>query len=553
MKKNKVIIIAVTLVLCFSIIAIAHFQYFETRSKILELYGEKQVILAKQIALSLRKYFEDQIRSLKILAALYGKGNLHRLNLNERLDYFLDRNIYDEEILFINSGYNVDYHLTRRDIHTNPTEVPPEFVGKSFKYEQISGQKTGATIRLVRSRDVKDSKVLISVPAFDRNNDYRGLVIEIINLNKILKEIITPFMDTYGAHAFLLSDSSEILYHPYHPERTFKKFNNPSRSCKKCHQNFLLEKRMLKLESGWGTKEDYGDKKLLSFAKIQLANISWITAVKTPYDEIARANRRQFWIFFFLSASMMLFVLLGSMAFYKIAKKHIELEKEKQLRHQEHLAFIGEMSTRIAHEIKNPLASLQTGIQLVESTLEMDEETHEYFKRLTGEIHRVDEIVKGLLAYARDEQIKRIKTDLTALVQNVIRLIQPTIKDKSIEWKLSIPSSRIMLMADEQKMEQVLWNLIINAVQAVKDSGQIEIILQKEKNKKIHIKIIDNGCGISGKNLSKIFQPFFSTQSQGTGLGLAISKKIIQAHGGRIRVESKVGHGTCVEIILTGV
>ncbi len=108
-------------------------------------------------------------------------------------------------------------------------------------------------------------------------------------------------------------------------------------------------------------------------------------------------------------------------------------------------------------------------------------------------------------------------------------------------------------MADEQKMEQVLWNLIINAVQAVKDSGQIEIILQKEKNKKIHIKIIDNGCGISGKNLSKIFQPFFSTQSQGTGLGLAISKKIIQAHGGRIRVESKVGHGTCVEIILTGV
>ncbi len=552
MNKNKILIILVTILLCFLIIAIAHFQYFETRAKILELYGEKQVILAKQIALSLQNYFQERIRGLKMLANKYGRGRPDWPELSNNLDYLFGKNIYGEQVLFINASNKIDYCLSRSHKIPGHADLPTELRQQMLSFHLQNSDTLQANIRLSKSADINKSRVYISVPAYSSDNRFQGVVIDIIYLNETLKEIITPFMDTYGAHAFLLSDKGEILYHPYHPERTFKKLSSWDKTCKKCHQNFTLEKKMLEQESGWGEKEDYGDKKLLSFASVYLANINWIAAVKTPYDEIARANRKQFLIFFLLSASMMLFVFLGSMAFYRINKNRIEMEKERQLRHQEHLAFIGEMSTRIAHEIKNPLASLQTGIQLLESTLDMDEESHEYFKRLTAEIHRVDGIVKGLLAYARQEQLNRTKINPVSLIQSVIELIKPTLKDKTINWKLSLPESNLVIQADIEKMEQVLWNLIINSVQAIEKEGIIEILVQKEQNKEVHIKIIDNGCGISGRTLAKIFQPFFSTRSQGTGLGLAISKKIIEEHNGKIRIESKVGQGTCVEIILPG-
>ena len=125
MNKNKIIIILITFSSCFFIIAIAHFQYFETRSKILELYGEKQVILAKQIALSLKQYFNDRIWDLEVLSNQYSKGSPNWLKLSENLNYVFGRNIYENQILFVNSRNEIEYNLARSKAHSDGSNLTP--------------------------------------------------------------------------------------------------------------------------------------------------------------------------------------------------------------------------------------------------------------------------------------------------------------------------------------------------------------------------------------------------------------------------------------------
>jgi len=244
--------------------------------------------------------------------------------------------------------------------------------------------------------------------------------------------------------------------------------------------------------------------------------------------------------------------LLGSKIAYQLVAHDITEMKirEREDSRRNHLAFIGEMSTRIAHEIKNPLASLQAGIQLVESNLPDDEDTHEYFHRLTGEVHRVDRIVKGLLSYAREESLSRKNTDIAEIVTRVVDLNKQGVHDKKIDWKVDIDGEDKTIFIDPQKIEQVLWNLIVNSVQAISREGNIKISIKNNHPDLLQLIIADSGEGISPDNQEKIFQPFFSTKSQGTGLGLPISKKIISAHGGQIAVKSEQGKGTKVYITL---
>ncbi len=224
-------------------------------------------------------------------------------------------------------------------------------------------------------------------------------------------------------------------------------------------------------------------------------------------------------------------------------------EVERELNRKQNLALMGEMSARIAHEIKNPLASLLAGIQLLESNLQPDEEMGEYFRRLTAEITRVDRIVKGLLTFAREEELNLKKVDLNRLVQQVIEVIRPSIDQSKIELQFHSESDVLTVRADEQKLEQVLWNLINNSLQAIRNSGRIDLHVQKNKNQVI-IRVKDTGTGITKENLEKVFTPYFSTRTQGSGLGLAISQKIVQRHGGEIRIKSQPGKGTCVEVFI---
>lgn len=227
--------------------------------------------------------------------------------------------------------------------------------------------------------------------------------------------------------------------------------------------------------------------------------------------------------------------------------KNLERERE----HRKHLAIIGEMAARIAHEIKNPLASIQTGIQLLESQLSSDDNLKTYYERLRGEIQRVDKILKGLLTFAREDYLELKTLKIEQVVKRFQEIFQPTASKESVKLHIKIDKNLPEIRADEHKLEQVLWNLCLNAVQASKAGSHINLTVSKY-NEGITIAIQGEGEGISSESLKKIFQPFFSTRTHGSGLGMAISKKLVELHKGELTIKSELNKGTTVNIYLPG-
>ena len=226
-----------------------------------------------------------------------------------------------------------------------------------------------------------------------------------------------------------------------------------------------------------------------------------------------------------------------------------QLERERE--QKKHLAIIGEMAARIAHEIKNPLASIQTGIQLLESQITDDGKQKTYYERLRGEIQRVDKILKGLLTYAREDYLELKTVTIESLIKRFQQVFQPMIQKEKIKLRANIGKNLPEIRVDDHKLEQVLWNLCLNAVQASKPGDFVDIDVSGH-NRGIAIKLQDYGNGIPAESLDKIFQPFYSTRTHGSGLGLAISKKIIELHRGELKIESELDKGTTVMIYLPG-
>jgi len=225
-----------------------------------------------------------------------------------------------------------------------------------------------------------------------------------------------------------------------------------------------------------------------------------------------------------------------------------ELNKQnKELVQAQKLASLGRLTSGVAHELNNPLNNISTSVQILVE--EMEDNALEYKKELLigveKEVERSKEIVKSLLEFARERSLTLKQTYFKDLVNNAIRRVKSQVPD-NITLKVEVPDD-IQATVGPLGIERVLINLIVNAVQAMKNGGEITIkACEQESNSGFCFQVIDTGDGIPKEILSKIFDPFFTTKEvgKGTGLGLSIIYGIIEQHGGKIKVSSKVGKGT---------
>jgi two-component system sensor histidine kinase PilS (NtrC family) len=220
---------------------------------------------------------------------------------------------------------------------------------------------------------------------------------------------------------------------------------------------------------------------------------------------------------------------------------------ETEMKQKEKWAAIGELSSNIAHEIRNPLASLKGSIEM----LKEDSVSKNYKKRLMeialNEMERLDRIITDFLTYSRPTPPEFKRFELHGMLDETIELLKNVEQNNiSINKKYT---GRLEVDADPQKMRQVFWNLGINSIEAMPEGGEL-IISTRNMDRYVEIIFKDFGAGIDGKNIEKIFYPFFTTKENGTGLGLAIAYRIIEEHNGRINVNSSPGVGTTFEIIL---
>ena len=215
------------------------------------------------------------------------------------------------------------------------------------------------------------------------------------------------------------------------------------------------------------------------------------------------------------------------------------------------LAALGRFSAGIAHEINNPLGAIINYSRSLAANPGIEGQNRGYLELILKGLFRIEYIVKEILRFSGGQKSEPQPTDLNHLIEDIVHFLKHKLDQKGIVCECVLTGEPTIAAVDPIQMQQVFSNVINNAVDAVNENGQIQILTSVEKDN-VHMVFKDNGRGMKKESLEKVFDPFYTTKEvgQGTGLGLFISYNILQIYNGDIRIDSKINKGTQVHIIL---
>ena len=227
-----------------------------------------------------------------------------------------------------------------------------------------------------------------------------------------------------------------------------------------------------------------------------------------------------------------------------------EIKMENEFRRMGELAAIGQLAASIAHELRNPLSSIKGAAQFLSNEYENEEAIVEFLGIIIDEVNGLNKLTTEFLDYGRPMQLELKPVSLNMVVDKTLQLMSVHIANNEIGVKEEFDTSISQVQADESRLQQVLRNIIINALQAMPDGGSLAVRTGKAPGGGAYVSVTDSGCGIAKDKLERIFVPFFTTKTKGTGLGLSVVHKIIENHGGSIEVSSDIGKGSTFTIVL---
>ncbi len=238
------------------------------------------------------------------------------------------------------------------------------------------------------------------------------------------------------------------------------------------------------------------------------------------------------------------------------------VEMEAELRRHERLSGIGQLAADLAHEIRNPLAAISGSIQILEGGAEGEEsdESRRLMNIVVRETDRLNALITDFLLFARPAPARPEPVVIESVLRDMAQIFE-SIRPPSVQLVIDAPPE-LRVVADDSQLRQLLWNLFLNAVQAMPDGGSLEIRAQHAAAQGaslerrsgnadwVEIRVADSGTGIAEDVLERIFDPFFTTKKEGSGLGLATVHRIVEGNGGHVKVESAVGRGTRFSVLL---
>ena len=240
--------------------------------------------------------------------------------------------------------------------------------------------------------------------------------------------------------------------------------------------------------------------------------------------------------------------ILGLAAIFYNQHSHIKEIKllEAQVARQEHLSALGNLAATVAHEIRNPLNAISMGLQRLKSEFRPTQDEQEYsrfIELMRQEVQRLNSIVEQFLSLARPLKLKPEELRIDKLLEELALLAGSDAGAANVQIKVDAPSDLSSVRADRNYLKQVLLNLILNGIQAMAGGGTLTLAARTSQADLL-LTVADTGAGIEPRLLARIFEPYFTTKSNGSGLGLAIARRIVEAHGGQINIESEVGQGS---------
>lgn len=245
----------------------------------------------------------------------------------------------------------------------------------------------------------------------------------------------------------------------------------------------------------------------------------------------------------------------------KLAEAQV-LRQTAELQRAAQLSFVGELAAGLAHEIKNPLAGIQGGVDILIRRRDKNDPEREALEGMRHEVQRIDNTVRALLDRARPRLVSVKAASLTDTVGRAVNLARAQLTtaaavDHRVNLEFEPPADSITISIDPAQIEDAVLNLIINAIEAVDGDGEVKIRIARseddraeESDDEVFVQVSDNGRGISEEDLSRIFNPFFTMRAGGTGLGLPAVRRIARVHGGRVEVTSSLGKGSTFSLYL---
>jgi signal transduction histidine kinase len=536
----------------------------------------QQLEMAKSVAQGINFFIEHLVRDMKLLTHNPDVLNIPAKNEYASLRFFkenYDSTIIRTIILSDSMGriiYSIGNQLPQWSRDKLPVltslinETDSEYVFSDVMPDmQTYKNSPKSFLMIVRlSRDINS-----------RSNYFIGYLVD---FDILIKRFLQPLKLSSDDFAWVLDGEGRLIYHPRHKEMLFKSILKTTEECNKCHVNFNTPNRMIKSSIPsideyyvMGTEPD----KIMAYVPVKLQNQTWIIAISTLLPKVTTGLRSRFQLFFILGLIILAVILTLGFLIYFLNLRRIRAEEanrnleeihqyREQLNQASKLASIGELVDSVAHEINTPAGIIAAHTDAILLENGADDGLKEELNIIRNQTRRISDYTRTLLTYSRLMPYKPEAIRIEDLIDECVYLIGHRLKSKKIRLVKSYDSSLPLILADKRQMEQVVMNIVNNAIDALPEGGVIKINTGKntlgsdpigsKKMSGILISIEDNGSGIKKENLSKVFNPFFSTKldKQGTGLGLSISRTIVQRYRGKLDVESEEGKYTKFTITL---
>jgi signal transduction histidine kinase len=285
---------------------------------------------------------------------------------------------------------------------------------------------------------------------------------------------------------------------------------------------------------------------LLCALVISMAVVPYVVRTAMPMGELS-GELTEIVFYFAIGA------LSGALAGRERSQRKKTQEAHEKLERTQRLSMMGQMAAGVAHEIKNPLASIKGAADILAADTPPGSPKREFADIISKEIRRLDSTVRGFLDFARPQPFRFSQQKPGDVLVETLKQMESQIAAAAISLETDVPALDGHVWADPQKLRQVFINLILNAISATPAGGKIAVgLAQRTENHERYweVRISDTGSGIASEYRDKIFEPFFTQKSTGSGLGLAIVKSIVQEHGGRVEVASELGRGSTFTVVL---
>lgn len=237
-----------------------------------------------------------------------------------------------------------------------------------------------------------------------------------------------------------------------------------------------------------------------------------------------------------------------------LSQDHVDRKLLDQLAYYEKMAELGRLSAGVIHEINTPLSVIAAASQMVLDEKGLSDSAVEMIERIHSEVQRLSRLTRGLLSFAREEEVTA-ETDVNDTLREILTLLRYESQKSSITLTDELDYQLPAINADVNRLKQIFMNILVNAFHAMPEGGSVLVSSSRYGDNFVIVRISDTGTGIPEAVLKRIFNPFFTTKEpgQGTGLGLFITKNNIEALGGRIEVESEEGRGTCFSLFFPAI